>query len=64
MNNFDIAHFSLFVIDACQYIFEAITLIHVAFINKTEVSSKIFNWEISNIPLFLYFHILLFSTLS
>ena len=37
MNNFGTAYFSLFVIDAWKYIFKAIILIRVAFINKFEV---------------------------
>ena len=37
MNNFGIAHFSLFLIDAKRYISKAIIFIHAAFINKIEV---------------------------
>ena len=36
-NNFGIAHFSLFVIDAWKYIFKAIIFIQAALINKIKV---------------------------
>ena len=55
MNNIGIAQFSLFEIDAWKYIFKVIIFIHVAFIHKIEVFSKIFIWKISNIRLILYF---------
>ena len=42
VDNFGIAHFSLYVTCAWKYIFKAIVLIHVAFINKTDVFLKNF----------------------
>ena len=54
-NNFGIAHFPLFVIDAWKYIFKAIIFIQAAFINKIKVFFKIFIREISNMTLILYF---------
>ena len=57
MNKFGTAYFSLFVIDAWQYIFKATTFIRVSFIHKFEVFSNIFIREISNMPLMLYFNI-------
>ena len=42
MNNFGIARFSLFVIDAWKYLFKAIIFIHSSFIDKVEVFPKIF----------------------
>ena len=58
MNNFGIAHFSLFVIDAWKYIFKAIKVIPVAFIHKIEVFSKIFIREITiaDLAFFTYFY--------
>ena len=53
-NNFGIAHFSLFVIDAWKYIFKAV-FIQATFINKTKVFSKISIRKISNMSLILYF---------
>ena len=47
MNNFGIAHFSLYVTGAWKYIFKAIVLIHAAFINKTDVFFLIFTWKIA-----------------
>ena len=62
MNNFGIAHFSLFVIDAWKYIFKAIIFILAAFVNKIEVFLKILIQQISNIPLILHFsHIFPFN---
>ena len=55
MNNFGIAHFPAFVIDAWKYIFKATILIHVAFVHKIKVFSNILILEISNILLILYF---------
>ena len=54
-NNFGIAHFSLFVIDAWKYIYNAIIFIQAAFIHKTKVFVKNFIREISNMLLILYF---------
>ena len=53
MNNFQIAHSSLSMIDAWKYIFKAIIFIHAVFIHKNEVSSKTFIREISNIQVIL-----------
>ena len=50
MNNFGIANFSFFVIDAEKYIFKTIIFIHAVFITKVEVLFRIFSQEISNIP--------------
>ena len=61
-NNFGIVHFSLFVIDALKYIFEAIIFIHAAIIHKIKLFLKIFIREISNMSLILYFsHIFYFE---
>ena len=54
-NNFGIANFSLFVIDAWECIFKAIIFIQAAFIHKIKVFVNIFIREISNMPLILYF---------
>ena len=68
MNKFEIAHFSLFVIDAWKYTLKAIIFIHATFIHNIEVFPNIFNQEITNhqsinIPLILYFsHIFTFNT--
>ena len=64
MNNFGIAHFSLFVINALKYIWKAIIFIRVSFIDKIGVFVKISSGEMSNMPLILYFHIFLISALS
>ena len=63
MNNFGIAHFSLYVTGAWKYIFKAIVLIHAAFINKTDVF--VFKFYLKNsIPLILYLsHIFTFNTI-
>ena len=62
INNFGIANFSLFVIDAWKYIFKAIIFIHAAFIHKIKVILKILISEISHMPLILYFsHIFIFN---
>ena len=54
-NNFGIAHFSLFVINAWKYIFNAIIFIHAAFIHKIKVFLKILMSQISNVLSSLYF---------
>ena len=61
INDFGIAHFSLFVIAAWKYIFKAIIFIHVALIHKIDVFSKIFIRKNSKMPLILYFLILFFQ---
>ena len=61
MNNFGIAHFSLYVTGAWKYIFKAIVLIHAAFINRTDVFFLKFLPE-NSIPLILYLsHIFYFQ---
>ena len=55
MNNFGIAHFSLYVIDVWEYIFK-VMFINAACIHKIEVFAKIYIREFNNIPLiFLFF---------
>ena len=62
VNNIGIAIFSLFETDAWKYIIKVIIFIHVAFIHKIKMFSKIFIWKISNTLLILYFsHIYIFN---
>ena len=53
MNNFGIANFSWFLIDAWNYIFKAIILIHAAFFHKIKVFSKVL--YLSNLKHTAYF---------